>query len=153
MISVLYSLVFAEMAVIVALLFRTPLRRLMIIGMDQMKRGKGPLVAKTVAATLLVVFGGVLYSVMQIRRRLVGSGIVINSTDEILMAQRLLEASLMGFCLFLAMMTDRLHYCIKELYIAREQLKRSKHDEKPKVKEIETVSKRKTKEAKFPVSA
>ncbi|XP_015581296.1 uncharacterized protein LOC8266249 [Ricinus communis] len=130
MISTLFSLVFAEMGVILTLLFRSPLRKLLIVGIDQLKRGRGPLVAKTVAATLLVVFSAVLYSVMEIRRRSMESG-VMNSTDEVLMAQRLLEASLMGFSLFLAMMTDRLHYYIKELYLVRkelEEVKRSRKD-------------------------
>lgn len=95
MIHVLFSLVFVEMALILALLFRTPMRNLLIIGIDQLKRGRGPLVAKTVAATLLVVFSAILYSVMEIRKREMEAG-VLNSTDEVLMAQRLLEASLMG---------------------------------------------------------
>ncbi|EEF32476.1 bcr-associated protein, bap, putative [Ricinus communis] len=99
MISTLFSLVFAEMGVILTLLFRSPLRKLLIVGIDQLKRGRGPLVAKTVAATLLVVFSAVLYSVMEIRRRSMESG-VMNSTDEVLMAQRLLEASLMGLTFF-----------------------------------------------------
>lgn len=95
MIHVLFSLVFVEMALILALLFRTPMRNLLIIGIDQLKRGRGPLVAKTVAATLLAVFSAILYSVMEIRKREMEAG-VLNSTDEVLMAQRLLEASLMG---------------------------------------------------------
>ncbi|KAF2314177.1 hypothetical protein GH714_023889 [Hevea brasiliensis] len=114
MISVLFSLLFVEMALILALLFRTPLRNLLVVGIDKLKRGRGPLVAKTVAATLLVVFSAILYSVMEIRKRALEAG-VVNSTDEVLMAERLLEASLMGFSLFLAMMADRLHYHMKEL--------------------------------------
>lgn len=50
---------------------------------------------KTVAATLLVVFSSVLNNVMQIRQRSLDAG-VVNPTDEVLMAERLLEASLMG---------------------------------------------------------
>ncbi|OAY28466.1 uncharacterized protein LOC110602665 [Manihot esculenta] len=125
MIHVLFSLVFVEMALILALLFRTPMRNLLIIGIDQLKRGRGPLVAKTVAATLLAVFSAILYSVMEIRKREMEAG-VLNSTDEVLMAQRLLEASLMGFSLFLAMMTDRVHYYIRELYRLREELEQVK---------------------------
>ncbi|KAJ9153804.1 hypothetical protein P3X46_027206 [Hevea brasiliensis] len=164
MISVLFSLLFVEMALILALLFRTPLRNLLVVGIDKLKRGRGPLVAKTVAATLLVVFSAILYSVMEIRKRALEAG-VVNSTDEVLMAERLLEASLMGFSLFLAMMADRLHYHMKELYRLREELeqvKKSKQEygskeswrmgenEGGKVKEPETVSKRK---ARTPLNA
>ncbi|KAF2314203.1 hypothetical protein GH714_024045 [Hevea brasiliensis] len=100
---------------------KTPLRNLLVVGIDKLKRGRGPLVAKTVAATLLVVFSAILYSVMEIRKRALEAG-VVNSTDEVLMAERLLEASLMGFSLFLAMMADRLHYHMKELYRLREEM-------------------------------
>ncbi|WCJ32957.1 B-cell receptor-associated 31-like [Euphorbia peplus] len=127
MISILFCVVFAEMATIITLMFNNPLRKLVIIGIDQLKRGRAPLVAKTVAATLSVVFGAILYSVMQIQKRVIDSGI-LNSTDEVLIAERLLEASLMGFSLFLAMMTDRVHYYIKELHQLRKELKRSKQD-------------------------
>ncbi|KAJ9182638.1 hypothetical protein P3X46_006610 [Hevea brasiliensis] len=115
MISVLYSLVFAQMALILALLFRTLLRNLLIVGIDHLKRGEVPLVAKTVVAIF----------VMEIHKRALESG-VVNSTDEVLMAEKLLEASPMGFSLFLAMMTDRLHYYIKELYLVRNELEEVK---------------------------
>ncbi|XP_065864621.1 uncharacterized protein [Euphorbia lathyris] len=127
MISILFSVVFAEMATITTLVFNNPLRKVVIIGLDQLKRGRAPLVAKTVAVTLFIVFGALLYSVMQIQKRVMESGIV-NSTDEVLVAERLLEASLMGFSLFLATMTDRLHYYIKEIHQLRKMLKRSKQD-------------------------
>ncbi|KDP39157.1 hypothetical protein JCGZ_00914 [Jatropha curcas] len=104
------------------------MRKVLMVGIDYMKRGRGQLVAKTVAATLFGVFSAILYSVMQIQKRTLESG-VVNPTDEVLLAERLLEATLMGFSLFLAMMADRLHYYIKELYRVRkevEQLKRLK---------------------------
>ncbi|XP_012070866.1 uncharacterized protein LOC105632986 isoform X1 [Jatropha curcas] len=128
MISALFCVVFGEISVIVTLLFRSPMRKVLMVGIDYMKRGRGQLVAKTVAATLFGVFSAILYSVMQIQKRTLESG-VVNPTDEVLLAERLLEATLMGFSLFLAMMADRLHYYIKELYRVRkevEQLKRLK---------------------------
>ncbi|KAJ6293163.1 hypothetical protein OIU78_025197 [Salix suchowensis] len=64
-----------------------PLRKLVILGMNQLKQGKGPLVAKTVATTLIVVFTSVLHNALQIRKRLLDTG-AVNSTDEILMADR-----------------------------------------------------------------
>ncbi|KAJ4844399.1 hypothetical protein Tsubulata_002365 [Turnera subulata] len=121
MINLLFTIVFTEMALILTLVFRTPLRKLVMMGIDLMKQGKGPLVAKTVVATILVVFASVLNNVMQIRRRSQEAG-VVSSTDEVLMAERILEASIMGFSLFLAMMIDRLHYYIKELHLVRKDL-------------------------------
>ncbi|KAJ6332867.1 hypothetical protein OIU76_025587 [Salix suchowensis] len=83
------------MTMILILLFRNPLRKLVILGMNQLKQGKGPLVAKTVATTLIVVFTSVLHNALQIRKRLLDTG-AVNSTDEILMADRILEATLLG---------------------------------------------------------
>ncbi|KAL3576456.1 hypothetical protein D5086_021739 [Populus alba] len=111
------------MALILILLFRTPLRKLVIMAIDQLKQGKGPLVAKTVATTLIVVFTSVLHNALQIRKRLLDAG-AVNSADEVLMVERILEASLLGFSLFLALMIDRLHCYIKELLLVRNELKR-----------------------------
>ncbi|TXG67532.1 hypothetical protein EZV62_008807 [Acer yangbiense] len=119
--NLLFTIVFTEMALILSLMFETPLRKLVILGMDKLKQGKGPLIAKTVAATMLVVFSSIVYGAMEIEKRSREGG-AVNSTDEVLMANLMLEASLMGFSLFLAMMTDRLHYYIKELYSTREDL-------------------------------
>ncbi|XP_022716870.1 uncharacterized protein LOC111275660 isoform X2 [Durio zibethinus] len=93
----------------------SPLRNLVIKVMDKMKEGKGPVISKTVAGTLFVVFISISYNVMEIQKRSLEGG-VLNPTDEVLMANRILEASLMGFALFLALVAYRLHYCIKELY-------------------------------------
>ncbi|KAJ6979576.1 dihydrolipoyllysine-residue succinyltransferase component of 2-oxoglutarate dehydrogenase complex 2 [Populus alba x Populus x berolinensis] len=95
MINLLFTVVFTEMALILILLFRTPLRKLVIMAIDQLKQGKGPLVAKTVATTLIVVFTSVLHNALQIRKRLLDAG-AVNSADEVLMVERILEASLLG---------------------------------------------------------
>ncbi|KAI5571163.1 hypothetical protein POPTR_011G089100v4 [Populus trichocarpa] len=121
MINLLFTVVFTEMALILILLFRTPVRKLVIMAIDQLKQGKGPLVAKTVATTLIVVFTSVLHNALQIRKRLLDAG-AVNSADEVLMVERILEASLLGFSLFLAMMIDRLHCYIKELLQVRNEL-------------------------------
>ncbi|XP_068309994.1 uncharacterized protein [Pyrus communis] len=118
MIQILFTLVLAEMALILSLLFRTPLRKLVIVGLDRSKQGRGPLVAKSVGGTILVFFSSTIYSVFSVQKSLSEAGFV-NPTDEVLMAHRLLEASLIGFSLFLAMIIDRLHYYIKELHLLR----------------------------------
>ncbi|KAJ7960797.1 B-cell receptor-associated 31-like [Quillaja saponaria] len=118
MIHLLFTIVLAEMALILTLLFRTPIRKLVITVLDKLKQGKGPLVTKTVAVTMLVVFSSSLYSIFKIQQRSMDAGMV-NPTDEVLKVHSILEASLMGFLLFLAIMVDRLHYYIRELSLLR----------------------------------
>ncbi|KAF5727949.1 hypothetical protein HS088_TW21G00089 [Tripterygium wilfordii] len=112
------------MALIMTLLFANPLRELVLIRLlDKLKQGRGPLVAKSVSATVLVVFISILRSAIEIKNRSIEAGGVINPTDAVLMEDHFLEASLMGFCLFMALMIDRLHYYIKELSLSRKVLK------------------------------
>ncbi|KAK2990042.1 hypothetical protein RJ640_004720 [Escallonia rubra] len=118
MIQLLFTLTFAEIIVILILLFRTPLRKVEIMVLDRMKQGRVPVMAKTVAATLSAVLFSSLYSISKIQRRSIDAG-AVNPTDQVLLANHLLEASLMGFSLFLALMIDRLHYYIKEIYLLR----------------------------------
>ncbi|KAI3408087.1 Endoplasmic reticulum transmembrane protein [Psidium guajava] len=125
MIHLLFSLVFLEMALVVVLLFKTPLRMLLMLGLDRLKRGRGRLIAGTAATTMVVIFGSAVYNVLGVQRRLANSTI-INPTDQVLMANSLLEASLMGFSLFLGILIDRLHYYVKELYLLRNNFEATK---------------------------
>ncbi|KAK4711440.1 hypothetical protein R3W88_005953 [Solanum pinnatisectum] len=115
MIQVLFTVIFAEMALILLLIFKTPLRKLVIMGMDRVKRGRGPIVVKTTGGTIFIVMLSSIYSVVSIHKRWIDEDGNVTPTDQILMAQHLLEASLMGFSLFLALMIDRLHHYIREL--------------------------------------
>lgn len=104
---------------IALLLFKTPLRKLVIMGLDRLKRGRGPLIVKTVAGTILVVLLSSVYSMIKIQKHEIEDGGSVNPTDQVLMAKHLLEATLMGGILFLALMIDRLHHYIRELRIRR----------------------------------
>ncbi|KAL1560073.1 B-cell receptor-associated protein 31-like [Salvia divinorum] len=119
MIQLLFSLIFAEMALIVAFVFKTPLRKLVIMGLDRLKRGRGPIVVKTVAGTLFLLMLSTVYNVVSIQRRWILDAAEVNPTDQVILAKHLLQASLMGFSLFLALMVDRLHHYIRELRIRR----------------------------------
>ncbi|KAL5573359.1 hypothetical protein UlMin_022956 [Ulmus minor] len=112
MIELLYTVIGAQMALILTLIFNTPLRKLLIMGLDKLKRGRGPLMVKTVDMTVFVVLLFSVYSMSKIRDRTIEAGIV-DPTEEVLMAKHMLEASLMGFMLFLSLMIDRLHHYIK----------------------------------------
>ncbi|XP_059643822.1 uncharacterized protein LOC132285643 [Cornus florida] len=157
MIQLLFTLVFSEMFLILTLLFRTPLRNVLIRGLDKVKQGRVPIMAQTVAGTLIVVLASSLYSIIKIQRRNI-DGATTNPTDQVLLANQLLEASLMGFTLFLAGMIDRLHYYIKQLQELRKSLEDMKNREmdafekeipavKTRNKQPESESKREMKEA------
>ncbi|CAL5047830.1 unnamed protein product [Urochloa decumbens] len=120
MIQLLFTVLAAEVAVAATLLFKTPLRKLAVLALDRLKRGRGPVMVRTVAATVLVVLASSLHSMAQIRGRaegeLDGAGVVgLTPTDQVLLARHLLEASLMGYSLFLALVIDRLHNYVKEI--------------------------------------
>ncbi|KAK0579656.1 hypothetical protein LWI29_029385 [Acer saccharum] len=119
--QVLFVVIFSEMVLIMVLLFKTPLRKLVIMGIDRVKRGRGPVVVKAVAGTMSVVLGSSVYSVLNIQKRWIDDGLV-NPTDQVLMAKHLLEATLMGASLFLALMIDRLHHYLRELRILRKSM-------------------------------
>ncbi|XP_020234183.1 B-cell receptor-associated protein 31 [Cajanus cajan] len=121
MLQLLYTAIFAEMLLILTLVFKTPLRKLVIVSLDRVKRGRGPVVVSTVGATLVVVLASSLYSMAKIQQRTLEAGIV-NPTDQVLMSKHMLEASLMGFVLFLSLMIDRLHHYIRELRLLRKTM-------------------------------
>jgi hypothetical protein len=95
MIQLLYSMISAEMVLILTLLFNTPLRKLVIITLDRVKRGRGPIMLSTVAGTIVVVLLSNIYSMVKIQSRTKEAG-AANPTDQVLMSKLMLEASLMG---------------------------------------------------------
>jgi B-cell receptor-associated protein 31 len=151
MIQLLFMVIFSEMAVIIVLSFKTPLRKLVIMSLDRLKRGRGPLVIKTVAGTISVVLFSSVYSMVMIQTRSIDDAASLNPTDQVLMANHLLESTLMGGILFLALMIDRLHHYIRELRIRRKSMEAVKkesrgfEDGKPGgSKELKAVEEEKT---------
>uniref|UniRef100_A0A6N2MEZ9 Endoplasmic reticulum transmembrane protein n=1 Tax=Salix viminalis TaxID=40686 RepID=A0A6N2MEZ9_SALVM len=125
MIQLLYIAIFSEMGLILTLVFRSPLRKFVIMGLDRVKRGRGPVVVSTVSATIIVLFFSNIYTIVNIQNRKMEAG-ALNPTDEILMAMNLLQASLLGFMIFLALMIDRLHHYIRELRLLRKAMEAAK---------------------------
>ncbi|CAL9013738.1 unnamed protein product [Prunus brigantina] len=125
MLQLLYGVIFGEMFLILTLLFKSPLRKLVILALDKMKRGKGPVMVKTVAGTVFVVLLAGVYNLVDIKNRTIESG-MLNPTDEVLMSVKMLEISLMGFFLFLSLMLDRLHHYIRELRFLRKAMDAAK---------------------------
>ncbi|KMS96249.1 hypothetical protein BVRB_000560 [Beta vulgaris subsp. vulgaris] len=83
-------------------------------GLNQLKLGRGPVVAQTLLATLFVLFLSSLYGLFDVHMRLTDAA-AINPTEQVLMVYHLLEATLLGICLFLALIIDRLHYYMNEI--------------------------------------
>ncbi|XP_015055239.1 uncharacterized protein LOC107001781 [Solanum pennellii] len=125
MIQPLFALVFLEVLVILTLIFRTPLRKPVLMALDKSKQGRGPVIVKSAGGTLFVVLVSILFNVTLMQNRATDSG-TVNPTDQVLLANHLLEASLLGFTLFLALVIDRLHYYIKELRLLRKTLEGEK---------------------------
>ncbi|KAG6392349.1 hypothetical protein SASPL_146566 [Salvia splendens] len=96
MIQLLFGLIFAEMSLIVAFVFKTPLRKLVVMGLDRLKRGRGPIVVKTVAVTVFVLMVATVYNVVAMQKRWIQDEAEVNPTDQVIVAKRLLEASLMA---------------------------------------------------------
>ncbi|XP_028791752.1 uncharacterized protein LOC114747560 [Neltuma alba] len=126
MINLLFLVIVLEMALIMVLLFKTPLRKLVIMGLDRLKRGRGPLMVKSVAGTIIVVLLSTVYSMMEIWKRGIENG-AANPTDQVLMGRHLLEATLLGFVIFLVFMADRLHHYIRELRMRRKSMEAIKN--------------------------
>ncbi|XP_058773654.1 uncharacterized protein LOC131647852 isoform X2 [Vicia villosa] len=117
MLQLLYAVIFAEMLMIMSFLFKTPLRKLVIMALNTAKRGRGPVVVKTVTATLVVMLGSALYSIYEIRCRYVESVTIIDPTEQVLLSNHLLQASLL----------DRLHHYIRELRVLRKTMETVKN--------------------------
>jgi B-cell receptor-associated protein 31 len=105
MIQLLFVVLAAEAAVAAALLFKTPLRKLAVLGIDRLKRGRrAPVVVKTVAGVIIALLASTLYSMAEISGRASGDdpdsggggGGALTPTDQVLFSRHLLEASLMG---------------------------------------------------------
>ncbi|KAI4295928.1 hypothetical protein L6164_035922 [Bauhinia variegata] len=121
MIQLLFTVIFSEIATIMVLLFKTPLRKLVIMALDRLKRGRGPIIAKTVGGTVLVLLSSGVYSMVKIKSRGIEEG-AANPTDQVLMAGHLLEVTLMGAVLFLGLMIDRLHHYLREIRMRRKSM-------------------------------
>ncbi|KAK9049496.1 hypothetical protein SSX86_031534 [Deinandra increscens subsp. villosa] len=129
MTPLLFMVLAMEIGVIIIMLFNSPLRNLIVTGLDRLKQGRGLVTSRTIAATFFTVFVFNIYDISKTKKRVTEVG-TTNPTDQVLLANRVLEASLMGFCLFLGLMIDRLHYYVKELWLLRKSL-RSVRDANP----------------------
>ncbi|KAK9039167.1 hypothetical protein V6N11_024003 [Hibiscus sabdariffa] len=104
-----------------------PLRELVIKSLDQLKMGKGPATVKTIAGTMFVILLSSLMSIVKIQNKGAKLG-TMSPMDQVLWRTHLLEASLIGFTLFLGFIIDRMHHYIKKLVGLRSRVGSSKEE-------------------------
>jgi len=127
MLQLLYAVIFFEMLMIMSFLFKIRLRKLVIMCLNTAKRGRGSVIVKIITAILVMMFASSLYSIYEIRSRYVESVTIIDPTDQVLLYNHVLQASLLGFVLFLSLVLDRLHRYIRELRVLRRSMETIKN--------------------------
>lgn len=143
MMQLLFLVLFVEGVVAFLLMVKIgPLRELVMKALDQIKTGKGPATVKTIAGTMFVILLSNLTSILKIQNK--GSKLgTMTPMDQVLWRTHLLEASLMGFSLFLGFLVDRMHHYLQKLIGLRSRIGASKQEmeklekEKLKLKEME----------------
>lgn len=128
MIQLLFLVLFAEGALAFLLLVKIgPLRELVIKSLDQLKMGKGPATVKTIAGTMFVILLSSLMSIVKIQNKGAKLG-TMSPMDQVLWRTHLLEASLIGFTLFLGFIIDRMHHYLTKLIRLRSKAGSSKEE-------------------------
>ncbi|KAH7576375.1 hypothetical protein JRO89_XS01G0047300 [Xanthoceras sorbifolium] len=128
MIQLLFLVLFAEGALAFLLLVKIgPLRELVIKSLDQLKMGKGPATVKTIAGTMSVILLSSLMSIVKIQNKGAKLG-TMSPMDQVLWRTHLLEASLIGFTLFLGFIVDRMHHYLTKLIRLRSNAGSSKEE-------------------------
>ncbi|KAK4752601.1 hypothetical protein SAY87_021399 [Trapa incisa] len=128
MIQLLFFVLFIEGALAFLLLVKIgPLRDLVIKSLHQLKTGKGPATVKTIAGTMSVILLSSLMSIVKIQNKGAKLG-TMSPMDQVLWRTHLLEASLMGFTLFLGFIIDRMHHYLQKLIILRSNAGASKDE-------------------------
>ncbi|KAE9618004.1 hypothetical protein Lal_00037966 [Lupinus albus] len=128
MIQLLFLVIFAEGVISFLLLVKIGLLRdLVIKSLDQMKMGKGPATVKTIAGTMFVILLSNLMSIVKIQNKGAKLG-TMSPMDQVLWRTHLLEASLIGFTLFLGFLIDRVHHYLQKLINLRSNKGSSKEE-------------------------
>ncbi|GFQ02704.1 hypothetical protein PHJA_002414300 [Phtheirospermum japonicum] len=89
-----------------------PLRELVMKGLDEVKTRRATVL--TIAGTIFVILLSDLYSILKIQNKGVKHG-TMTPMDQVLWRTNLLEATLMGFSLFLGFLIDRMHHYLRKL--------------------------------------
>ncbi|KAL1826164.1 hypothetical protein ACET3Z_012942 [Daucus carota] len=149
MIQLLYLILFAEGFVALLLMVEiSPLRELVMNGLDQVKMRRGTVL--TIAGTMLVILFSNSISIVKIQNKGAKVG-TMTPMDQVLWRTHLLEASLLGFVLFLGFLIERMHYHLRKFIDLRTTVQDSRQNveklekEQLQLKENEQKAKEATK--------
>ncbi|KAL9228331.1 hypothetical protein vseg_003923 [Gypsophila vaccaria] len=158
MIQLLFVVVLVEAAVAFLMVVKIgPLRELVMRSIDQVKMGKGPATVKTIAGTMSVILLSSLMSILKIQNKGAKLG-TMSPMDQVLWRTHLLEASLMGFTLFLGFLIDRMHHYLRKLIDIRSKVGATKEEvaklenEKQQLKEKEEKASKELTKLQFELS-
>ncbi|KAL7124543.1 hypothetical protein ABFS83_14G055100 [Erythranthe nasuta] len=113
MIVLFFYVVLGEGLVALLLMFEVgPLRELGMKGLDQVKMRRATVL--TIAATVFVILLSDLFSIFKIQNKGAKHG-TMTPMDQVLWRTNVLEATLMGFFLFLGLLIDRMHHHMRKL--------------------------------------
>ncbi|CAO2839940.1 unnamed protein product [Amaranthus hypochondriacus] len=148
MIQLLFVVLFMEGAVAFLMLVKIgPLRELVMKCLDQVKMGKGPATVKTIAGTMSVILASSVMSIFKIQNKGAKLG-TMSPMDQVLWRTHLLEASLMGFTLFLGFLIDRMHHYLRKLINIRSKVATSKEEVEKLEKENQQLKEKEDKVSK-----
>lgn len=89
-----------------------PLRELVMKGLDQVKLRRATVL--TIAGTIFVILLSDLFSILKIQNKGTKHG-AMTPMDQVIWRTNLLEATLMGFSLFLGFLIDRMDHYLRKL--------------------------------------
>ncbi|XP_043718716.1 B-cell receptor-associated protein 31-like [Telopea speciosissima] len=139
MIQLLFLVLFAEGVVSLLLMVKIgPLRELVMKSLDQLKTGKGPATVKTIAGTMSVILASNITSILKIQNKGAKLG-TMTPMDQVLWRTHLLEASLIGYSLFLGFVIDRLHHYLEKVTGLRTENQHLRKKEEKTSKEIKLL--------------
>ncbi|KAI3461853.1 hypothetical protein Pfo_018516 [Paulownia fortunei] len=126
MIPLFFLVVCAEGLVAFLLLVKIgPLRELVLKGLDEVKTRRATVL--TIAGTIFVILLSNLFSILKIQNKGAKHG-AMTPMDQVLWRTNLLEATLMGFSLFLGFLIDRMHHYMRKLIKLRSSTGVSKQE-------------------------
>ncbi|KAK4366205.1 hypothetical protein RND71_014085 [Anisodus tanguticus] len=102
-----------------------PLRELVMKCLDQVKMRKGTVL--TIAGTISAILFSNFISIIKIQNKGAKIG-TMTPMDQVLWRTNLLEATLMGFLLFLGFLIDRMHHYLRKLIVLRSNAGSSKKE-------------------------
>lgn len=115
MIQLLSTLVIAEGTVALLLMINIPpFRKVLMKTLDRTKVNSGPAMVRTLAGAMVVILASSVTSIMKIHARTMHLGSV-TPTDQVLLKTHMLEASMMGYALFLGLVIHRLHHFLHKI--------------------------------------